>query len=73
MSELGRDFVLEQLPKAVSGAEDFDQERVSAARQIQQSARRNCSAISRRRARERGFAVQSAPTGQVIFIPLIDG
>ena len=25
------------------------------------------------KARERGFAVQSAPTGQVIFIPLLDG
>ncbi|HYR79889.1 MAG TPA: Lon-like protease helical domain-containing protein, partial [Candidatus Dormibacteraeota bacterium] len=64
-------FVLEQLPKAFR-REDFDQER-AALRDKYNKRAQELFANLEAKARERGFAVQSAPTGQVIFIPLIDG
>ena len=64
-------FVLEQLPKAFR-REDFDQERAALRDKYNKRAQELFGNLETR-ARERGFAVQSAPTGQVIFIPLIDG
>src|SRR3984957_548644 len=64
-------FVLEQLPKAFR-REDFDQERAALRDKYNKRAQELFGNLENR-ARERGFAVQSAPTGQVIFIPLIDG
>src|ERR1700685_1743922 len=64
-------FVLEQLPKAFR-REDFDQERAALRDKYNKRAQELFGSLETR-ARERGFAVQSAPTGQVIFIPLIDG
>src|SRR6202158_2619159 len=64
-------FVLEQLPKAFR-REDFDQER-AALRDKYNKRAQELFANLEAKPRERGFAVQSAPTGQVIFIPLIDG
>jgi len=64
-------FVLEQLPKAFR-REDFDQERAALRDKYNKRAQELFGNLETR-ARERGFALQSAPTGQVIFIPLIDG
>ena len=64
-------FVLEQLPKAFR-REDFDQER-AALRDKYNKRGQELFGNLETRARERGFAIQSAPSGQVIFIPLIDG
>ena len=64
-------FVLEQLPKAFR-REDFDQERAALRDKYNKRAQELFGNLEAR-ARERGFAIQSAPTGQVIFIPLIDG
>src|SRR5208282_2221367 len=64
-------LVLEQLPKAFR-REDFDQER-AALRDKYNKRGQELFGNLETRARERGFAIQSAPTGQVIFIPLIDG
>ena len=64
-------FVLEQLPKAFR-REDFDQERAALRDKYNKRAQELFGNLETR-ARERGFAIQSAPTGQVIFIPLIDG
>ncbi|HYK63814.1 MAG TPA: ATP-binding protein [Patescibacteria group bacterium] len=64
-------FVLEQLPKAFR-REDFDQERAALRDKYNKRAQELFGNLETR-ARERGFAVQSAPTGQVIFIPLIEG
>src|SRR5579863_69038 len=70
MSELVG-FVLEQLPKAFR-REDFDQERAALRDKYNKRAQELFGNLETR-ARERGFAIQSTPTGQVIFIPLIDG
>jgi predicted ATP-dependent protease len=64
-------FVLEQLPKAFR-REDFDQERAALRDKYNKRAQELFGNLETR-ARERGFAIQSAPTGQVIFIPLING
>ncbi len=64
-------FVLEQLPKAFR-REDFDQERTALRDKYNKRAQELFGNLETR-ARERGFAIQSTPTGQVIFIPLIDG
>src|SRR5208282_2509350 len=64
-------FVLEQLPKAFR-REDFDQERAALRDKYNKRAQELFGNFEGR-ARERGFAIQSAPTGQLIFIPLIDG
>jgi predicted ATP-dependent protease len=64
-------FVLDQLPKAFR-REDFDQERAALRDKYNKRAQELFGNLETR-ARERGFAIQSAPSGQVIFIPLIDG
>jgi predicted ATP-dependent protease len=64
-------FVLDQLPKAFR-REDFDQERAALRDKYNKRAQELFGNLETR-ARERGFAIQSAPTGQVIFIPLVDG
>jgi predicted ATP-dependent protease len=64
-------FVIEQLPKAFR-REDFDQERTALRDKYNKRAQELFQGLENR-ARERGFAIQSAPTGQVIFIPLIGG
>src|SRR5271170_2832017 len=64
-------FVIEQLPKAFR-REDFDQERAALRDKYNKRAQELFGALETR-ARERGFAIQSTPNGQVIFIPLIEG
>src|SRR5216684_2387801 len=64
-------FVLEQLPKAFR-REDFDQERAALRDKYNKRAQELFGNLETR-ARERGFGIQSTPSGQVIFIPLIDG
>ena len=64
-------FLIEQLPKAFR-REDFDQERTALRDKYNKRAQELFGHLETR-ARERGFAIQSAPTGQVIFIPLIEG
>ncbi len=64
-------LVLEQLPKAFR-REDFDQERAALRDKYNKRAQELFGNLETR-ARERGFAIQSAPSGQVIFIPLVDG
>src|SRR5271167_2020388 len=64
-------FVLEQLPKAFR-REDFDQERAALRDKYNKRAQELFGTLETH-ARERGFAIQSTPTGQVLFIPLIDG
>jgi predicted ATP-dependent protease len=64
-------FVLAQLPKAFR-QEDFDQER-TALRDKYNARAQELYGNFEARAKERGFAIQSGPGGQVIFIPLIGG
>ncbi len=64
-------FVIDQLPKAFR-REDFDQERVALRDKYNKRAQELFGNFEGR-ARERGFAIQSAPGGQVIFIPLVRG
>jgi len=64
-------LIAEQLPKAFR-REDFDQERTALRDKYNQRAQELFKQIESR-ARERGFAIQGGPGGQVIFIPLIDG
>jgi predicted ATP-dependent protease len=64
-------FVIEQLPKAFR-QEDFDQER-TALRDKYNTRAQELYGTFEARAKERGFAIQSGPGGQVIFIPLIGG
>src|SRR5882757_9339469 len=64
-------FVLEQLPKAFR-REDFDQERTALRDKYNKRAQELFGQLEAR-ARERGFGIQTAPTGQIIFIPLIEG
>jgi predicted ATP-dependent protease len=64
-------YVLDQLPKAFR-REDFDHERAALREKYNRRAQELFGNFETR-ARERGFALQSAPNGQVIFIPLIKG
>src|SRR5208282_4246900 len=64
-------YVLEQLPKAFR-REDFERERVALRDKYSKRAQEVFSALEAQ-ARERGFAIQGSPNGQIIFIPLIDG
>src|SRR5271167_3812220 len=65
------DYVVDQLPKAFR-REDFDHER-SALRDKYNTRAQELHSKFETLARERGFAVQSTPTGQPLFIPLFDG
>ena len=64
-------FVIEQLPKAFR-QEDFDQER-TALRDKYNARAQELYGSFEARAKERGFAIQGGPGGQIIFIPLIGG
>src|ERR1700722_14069279 len=64
-------FLIEQLPKAFR-REDFDQERKALREKYNRRAQELFTQLETA-ARERGFAIQGTPTGQVVFIPLIDG
>ena len=64
-------FVIEQLPKAFR-REDFEQERTALRDKYNRRAQELFGNFETR-ARERGFAIQSATGGQLMFIPLIRG
>jgi ATP-dependent Lon protease len=64
-------YILDQLPKAFR-REDFDHERAALRDKYNQRAQELFGNFETR-ARERGFALQSSPAGQIIFIPLISG
>jgi len=64
-------LVLEQLPKAFR-REDFDHERAALRDKYNKRAQELFGNLEAK-ARERGFAIQSAPGGQVILIPLVSG
>lgn len=64
-------FILEQLPKAFR-QEDFDHERATLREKYNARAQELYGNFEAR-AKERGFAIQSAPGGRIIFIPLIGG
>jgi predicted ATP-dependent protease len=64
-------LVLDQLPKAFR-REDFDHERAALRDKFNKRAQELFGSFEAR-ARERGFAIQNAPNGQLIFIPLIRG
>jgi predicted ATP-dependent protease len=64
-------LVLEQLPKAFR-QEDFDQQRTALRDKYNKRAQELFGNFEVR-ARERGFALQTAPTGQIVFIPLVRG
>src|SRR5260221_3115185 len=64
-------FVLEQLPKAFR-REDFEQERTALRDKYNKRAQELFGQLESR-TRERGFGIQTAPAGQVIFIPLVEG
>jgi ATP-dependent Lon protease len=64
-------FLIEQLPKAFR-REDFDQERKALREKYNRRAQDLFSQLEAA-ARQRGFAIQATPTGQVLFIPLIGG
>jgi predicted ATP-dependent protease len=63
--------VLEQLPKAFR-REDFDRERAALRDKYNKRAQELFGNLEAR-ARERGFAIQAAPGGQIILIPLVGG
>ena len=64
-------YVKEQLPKAFR-QEDFDQER-NALRDKYNSLAQELFTKLEARAKEKGFAINAAPNGQLIFIPLFNG
>jgi predicted ATP-dependent protease len=64
-------YVIEQLPKAFR-REDFDRERTALRDKYNRRAQELFGGLEAR-ARERGFALQGSPTGQIVFIPLIEG
>jgi predicted ATP-dependent protease len=64
-------YVKEQLPKAFR-QEDFDQER-NALRDKYNGLAQELFTKLEARAKEKGFAINAAPNGQLIFIPLFDG
>src|SRR5215469_7110264 len=70
MDELVK-YVLGQLPKAFR-REDFDRERTALRDKYNKRAQEMFGGLEAR-ARERGFALQGSPTGQVVFIPLVEG
>ena len=70
MNDLTR-FVVDQLPKAFR-REDFDQERSALRDKYNRRAQELFGGLEQK-AKDRGFALQSTPTGQVLFIPLIEG
>jgi predicted ATP-dependent protease len=70
MSELVS-YLLEQLPKAFR-REDFDRERTALRDKYNRRAQEMFGGLEAQ-ARERGFAMQGSPQGQIIFIPLVDG
>ena len=70
MSELVAS-IIEQLPKAFR-RDDFDQERSGLREKYNKRAQELFGGLEQK-ARERGFAIQTTPNGQVIFIPLIEG
>jgi predicted ATP-dependent protease len=63
--------ILEQLPKAFR-REDFDQERSALREKYNKRAQELFGGLEQK-AREKGFAIQTTPNGQVIFVPLIEG
>src|ERR1019366_950752 len=63
--------VIEQLPKAFR-REDFDQERSALREKYNKRAQELFGGLEQK-AREKGFAIQTTPNGQVIFLPLIEG
>jgi predicted ATP-dependent protease len=63
--------IIEQLPKAFR-REDFDQERSALREKYNKRAQELFGGLEQK-AREKGFAIQTTPNGQVIFLPLIDG
>jgi predicted ATP-dependent protease len=65
------DYVRDQLPKAFQH-QDFDQERTALKEKYNRRAQELFGGVDAK-ARERGFVIQNTPSGQVIFIPLIDG
>lgn len=65
------EFVRDQLPKAFR-QEAFDQERTALKEKFNRRTQELFGNFENL-ARERGFAIQNTPSGQVIFIPLIDG
>ena len=64
-------YIVDQLPKAFR-REDFDQERTTLREKYNKRAQELFGGLEQR-AKERGFAVQAAPNGQIILIPLIEG
>jgi predicted ATP-dependent protease len=64
-------FIIDQLPKAFRN-EDFDQERKSLREKYNRRAQEFFDELEAD-ARQRGFAIQAAPSGQVVFIPMIGG
>ena len=64
-------YLLEQLPKAFR-REDFDRERTALRDKYNLRAQELFGGLETR-AREQGFALQGSPSGQVIFIPLVEG
>jgi ATP-dependent Lon protease len=64
-------YVIEQLPKAFR-REDFDRERTTLRDKYNRRAQELFGGLEAR-ARERGFALQGSPNGQIVFIPLIEG
>jgi len=65
------DAIIEQLPKAFR-REDFDQERTALREKYNKRAQELFGSLEQK-AREKGFAIQTTPNGQVIFIPLVEG
>ena len=63
--------IIEQLPKAFR-REDFDQERSALREKYNKRAQELFGGLEQK-AREKGFAIQTTPNGQVIFLPLIEG
>jgi ATP-dependent Lon protease len=63
--------IIEQLPKAFR-REDFDQERTALREKYNKRAQELFGGLEQK-AREKGFAIQTTPNGQVIFLPLIEG
>jgi predicted ATP-dependent protease len=64
-------YVREQLPKAFR-QEDFDQERNSLRDKYNKIAQELFGRLEEK-AKEKGFAINVAPNGQLIFIPMFDG
>jgi predicted ATP-dependent protease len=64
-------YVLDQLPKAFQ-REDFDHERAALREKYNRRAQELFGNFETR-ARERGFALQTTASGQIVFVPLIRG